>query len=92
MNTNQSLSWHQLGISLTLSAYSYLITYKPGDNNSNADVSYLPLPDAPLEVPLSGETILLMETLLEPMSAKQDKGLDSSRPTIVISVTTGAAG
>ena len=33
-----------------------------------------------------------METLLEPMSAKQDKGLDSSRPTIVISVTTGAAG
>ena len=68
---------------LTLSAYSYSIAYKPGDNNSNADgLSRLPLPEAPSEVPLPGETILLMETLQEPMSAKQIKDLTARDPLL----------
>ncbi len=49
---------------LTLSAYDYHIEFKPGSLNSNADVlSRLPFPEEPVEVPLPGETILLMENL-----------------------------
>ena len=45
---------------LTLSAYSYAIAYKPGGDHINVDVlSRLPLPEAPSDVPLSGETVLL---------------------------------
>ena len=43
---------------LTLSTYSYTIAYKPGGDHINADVlSRLPLPEAPSEVPLPGETV-----------------------------------
>ena len=58
---------------LTLSAYNYQIQYKPGKDNSNADVlSRLPLPDSQQSVPLPGETILLMNMLENsPVSATQ---------------------
>ena len=49
---------------LTLAAYDYVIAYKPGDQHANADVlSRLPLPEAPANVPLPGEMILLMEAI-----------------------------
>ena len=49
---------------LTLSAYQYNIEYKPGSTHANADgFSRLPLPETPTNVPLPGETILLMESL-----------------------------
>ena len=49
---------------LTLSAYDYAITYKPGKEHANADsLSRLPLPDSLREVPTPGEIVLMMETL-----------------------------
>ena len=60
---------------LTLSAYDYSIAYKPGAQNGNADLfSRLPLPEAPKEVPMPGETVLLLETLQSsPITATQIK-------------------
>ena len=53
---------------LTLSAYDYKIVHKPGSRHANADgLSRLPLPEKPLEVPLPGELICLLESF--PMSA-----------------------
>ena len=50
--------------SLTLSAYSYSISYRPGKDLSNADgLSRLPLPDVPEHVPLPADTILLLDCL-----------------------------
>lgn len=58
---------------LTLSAYDYSIIYKPGKEHANADLlSRLPLPDTITDVPLPGETVLLMETLqTSPVTADQ---------------------
>ena len=58
---------------LTLSAYNYTITYKPGSQHGNADLlSRLPLPGAPKEVPLPGDTIQLLDSLeISPISAAQ---------------------
>ena len=60
---------------LTLSAYNYVINYKPGVDHANADgLSRLPLPDHPGEVPLPGEMILLFEALHNtPLRATQIK-------------------
>ena len=69
---------------LTLSAYNYQIQYKPGKDNSNADVlSRLPLPDSPQSVPLPGETILLMDTLeSSPVSATQIRTWTANDPVL----------
>ena len=58
---------------LTLSAYNYKIQYKPGKDNSNADVlNRLPLPDCPSTETLPGETIFLLDTLQSsPVNASQ---------------------
>ena len=68
---------------LTLSAYSYTISYKPGSSNANADVlSRLPLPEVPANTSLPGETVLLLETLQGPMSAKQVRILTDRDPLL----------
>ena len=49
---------------LILSAYDYNIAYKPGKQHCNADMlSRLPLETAPQDVPIPGDTIMLLETL-----------------------------
>ena len=69
---------------LTLSAYDYTIAYKPGEQNSNADLlSRLPLPEIVSEVPLPGEMVLLMETLqTAPVTAKEIKQWTSRDPVL----------
>ena len=50
---------------LALSAYEYNIVYKSGNSNSNIDLlNRLPLPEIIADVPIPGELILLMETIL----------------------------
>ena len=49
---------------LSLAAYHYDISYKPGKANANADadvLSRLPLPDHVGEVPVPEEVVLLLE-------------------------------
>ena len=49
---------------LTRSAYDYMIKFKAGLENANADLlSRLPLPETPARVPDPGETVLLMDVL-----------------------------
>ena len=51
---------------LTLSAYEYDISYKPGHANGNTDaLSRLPIAEQPTTVPVPGETVLLMDHLNE---------------------------
>ena len=57
---------------LILGAYNYTIVYKPGKSHCNADVfSRLPLPETPSATLIPGETILLLDTLHEPVFAAQ---------------------
>ena len=69
---------------LTLSAYDYTITYKPGKEHANADsLSRLPLPQAPLHTPPPGDIILLMETLqASPITATQVRLWTSRDPCL----------
>jgi len=49
---------------LTLSAYNYTFTYRPGSKLGHADaMSRLPLPEYPTDIPKPTETILLTELL-----------------------------
>ena len=59
--------------SWTLGAYSYNIEYKPGQHNGNADMfSRLPLPETPTDVPIPGETVLVLDMLLSlPVTVEQ---------------------
>ena len=58
---------------LMLSAYNYVIHYKPGSENANADgLSRLPMSNSLTEVPLPGDVLLLFRTLEStPVGAKQ---------------------
>ena len=59
--------------SWTLGAYHYNIEYKPGQHNGNADMlSRLPLSETPTDIPMPGETILVIDTLLSlPVTVEQ---------------------
>jgi len=47
---------------LTLSAYDYTITHKPGKCITNADaLSRLPLPEAPKDTPVPGDVVCVLE-------------------------------
>ena len=69
---------------LTLAAYHYDISYKPGKANANADVlSRLPLPDHVGEVPIPEEIVLLLEGLqTSPVTADQIKTWTNHDPTL----------
>ena len=53
--------------------YNYQIAFKPTAAHSNADgLSRLPLPEAPSEVPVPAELVLLVEHLLDaPVKAQE---------------------
>lgn len=70
--------------SLILGAYDYEIAYKSGDKHANADVlSRLPLPKAPTQVPVPGETMLLMQALdSSPVTARQIKSWTDHDPVL----------
>ena len=58
---------------LTLAMYNYQIAFKPTAAHSNADgLSRLPLPEAPSEVPVPAELVLLVEHVLDaPVKAQE---------------------
>ena len=68
----------------TLGAYDYVMEYKPGNQHANADsLSRLPLPDTPSQVPLPGETVLLMEKLQSsPVTAAQIRSWTDRDPIL----------
>ena len=70
--------------SLTLGAYNCTIQYKPGQEYSNADMlSRLPLPDKPAEVPIPGETILVLDMLNSlPVTAEHIKQWTNNDPVL----------
>jgi hypothetical protein len=69
---------------LTLSAYNYKVRYKKGAEHSNADAfSRLPLPEAPRDVPVPGDTVLMFETLQKsPTTATQIKEWTNRDPML----------
>ncbi len=72
--------WVQL-----LGGYDYTITYKPGKQHGNADpLSLLPLPEAPVDVPVPLETIMLMESLSSsPITAAHIKQWTTKDPVLL---------
>ena len=69
---------------LTLGAYNYTITYKPGSEHGNADLlSRLPLPCDTKTETLPGETILLVQSLSSSsVTAEQMKLLTDRDPIL----------
>ena len=54
--------------------YGYSIVYRPGTEMANTDsLSQLPLPEAPVSVPLPGETVLMETLYTSPISPAQLK-------------------
>ena len=70
--------------SLTLGAYDYSIQFKPGKDHNNADMlSRLPLSETPEDVPLPGETVLLLDMLNSlPVTADQIKHWTNNDPVL----------
>ena len=70
--------------SLTLSAYSYEIHYRPGKQQANTDaLSRLPLLDSPSNVPAPAESVLLLNELSRsPTSAAYIRSWTAKDPTL----------
>ena len=79
MASNRLQRW-----ALTLGGYSYLIKFRKGSLQGNADaLSRLPLPDHPEEVPMVPEVIASIEQLLAvPLSAAKLRTLTSRNPVL----------
>jgi hypothetical protein len=76
-------SAHLQGWVLTLNAYKYIIAYRPGSENGNADLlSHLSLPETPREIPLLGETVRLLENLQSLLSASNIETFTVRDPTL----------
>ena len=74
----------------SLSAYNYSIAYKSGADHSNADLlSRLPLSESVSNVPLPGETVLLMETLQGSPVSCTNKSMDRQRSNFEQSEKSG---
>ena len=72
---------------LTLSAYDYEISYKPGKDQTSADLlSRFPLPEFPKETPTPGDTILLMECLQALLTTSANIKLWTSRDPLLSKV------
>ncbi len=69
---------------LLLSAYQYSIKYKRGQDHANADaLSRLPLPSRSADVPLPGETVMLLDHLqTTPVTAQQIKAWTGRDPVL----------
>ena len=69
---------------ILLGGYHYHIEYKPGQQNTNADVfSQLPLTTTPLEVPTPPEVIDMMELIdTTPVSVSQIRTQTAHDPTL----------
>ena len=80
---------------LTLGAYDYTITYKPGPQHCNADVlNRLPLPNSPENVLVPQETVMAMEMLcvsipVQPKQLKQWTDKDPFMSKVRHKVQTG---
>ena len=60
-------------LALTLSAYKYIIKYKPGKHLTNADaLSRLPLPEVPTHVPVPGDVYHIFQILEENILTAKD--------------------
>ena len=70
--------------SLTLGAYDYSIQFKPGKDHNNADMlSRLPLPETPKDIPLPGETVLVLNMLNSlPVTAEQIRQWTNNDPLL----------
>ena len=69
---------------LTLSAYQYTISYRPGEKIANSDgLSRLPLPETPQTISLPNEVVFLLQTLQSsPISAEQIKRWTDRDPVL----------
>ncbi|XP_021378372.1 uncharacterized protein K02A2.6-like [Mizuhopecten yessoensis] len=70
---------------LLLATYEYDLRYRPGTKNSNADgLSRLPLSETVVNIPLPGETLLLLEHLdTTPVTFKQIQEWTAKDPVLI---------
>ena len=82
--TSQMASARVQRWALILSGYDYDISHKSGQSNQDADaLSRLPLPDSPADVPLPGESVLLLQNLQEsPVTATQIRAWTDKDPVL----------
>lgn len=70
---------------LTIAAYDYIIQFRPGEKNGNADaMSRLPLKNPPMMVPIPGDVVLVMNHLFSKaaVSSSNIKAWTQRDPTL----------